>query len=102
GRAFGLQRAMDHTGAVIGPLLASTLLWSGLELRMVFALAAIPALASVIVLVTGVREAARSPQAGPDDAARAGAALPSSFLRYLAVLAVFTLGNSSDAFLLLR
>src|SRR6185436_17527499 len=95
-------RAMDHTGAVIGLLLASTLLWSGLELRVVFALAAIPALASVIVLVSGVREAARSPQSGPLEAARDGAALPPSFLRYLAVLAIFTLGNSSDAFLLLR
>lgn len=100
GRAFGLQRAMDHTGAVIGPLLASALLWAGLELRVVFALAAIPALASVIVLVTGVREAARTAPAGP--VAAAGAALPASFLRYLGVLALFTLGNSSDAFLILR
>ena len=62
GRAFGFQRAMDHAGAVAGPLIASALLLLHLDLRTVFALAAVPALASVLVLVFGVREA---PPAAP-------------------------------------
>jgi MFS family permease len=101
GRAFGFHRAMDHAGAVVGPLLASALLWLHLDLRTVFALAAIPALASLVVLVAGVRE---PPRAAPPPAAAAPAGEPlgSPLRRYLAVLAVFTLGNSSDAFLLLR
>ena len=103
GRAYGFHRAMDHTGAVIGPLVASALLWLGLELRSVFALAAVPALLSVLVLVAGVPEpsgagVAASAAMPADPAAR----LPGGFRRYLAVLAVFTLGNSSDAFLILR
>ncbi|HET6897940.1 MAG TPA: MFS transporter, partial [Vicinamibacteria bacterium] len=108
GRAFGFQRAMDHAGAVVGPLLASALLLLHLDLRTVFALAAVPALACVIVLVFGVREAPRestdvepSGPAADGDSARAAAASP-GLGRLLAVIGLFTLGNSSDAFLLLR
>lgn len=101
GRAYGFHRGMDHVGAVAGPLLASGLLLWGLELRLVFALAAVPALASVLVLVFGVREARR--EIPPRAAATSPVGpLPPGLRRYLFVLAVFTLGNSSDAFLLLR
>jgi MFS family permease len=113
GRAFGFQRAMDHAGAMLGPLIASALLALGTPLRTVFALAAVPAVASVLVLVFGLRErdgpppavdpppppTAVDPAADPTDphpAAERGLGA------YLGVLAVFTLGNSSDAFLLLR
>jgi MFS family permease len=101
GRAYGFHRAMDHVGAVAGPLIASGLLLWRQDLRLVFALAAVPALASVLVLVFGVREARR------EIPARSGARIPAAPLppplrRYLFVVAVFTLGNSSDAFLLLR
>jgi MFS family permease len=69
----------------------------------VFALAAVPALASFAVLVFGVREPPRSKPGGRRAApAAAGPPLRPALGRYLAVLAVFTLGNSSDAFLLLR
>jgi MFS family permease len=108
GRAFGFQRAMDHAGAVAGPLMAAALLAAGASLRLVFALAAIPAALSLVVLVVGWRERPRAeerPPALPDDgvAAPAAAAVPARGLgAYLAVLAVFTLGNSSDAVLLLR
>jgi MFS family permease len=102
GRAFGFQRAMDHAGAVVGPLVASGLLFLGCDLRVVFGLAAVPALLSVLVLVFGLREdaARRSVPA----AAAPGGASPwtPAFRRYLAALGLFTLGNSSDAFLLLR
>lgn len=104
GRAFGFQRAMDHAGAMVGPLLAAALLAAGAPLRTVFALAAIPAALSVVVLVAGWRERPRPvavPTVAPSEPAAPHA--PSRGLgAYLAVLAVFTLGNSSDAFLLLR
>jgi MFS family permease len=101
GRAYGFHRGMDHAGAVAGPLIASGLLLWGLELRLVFALAAVPALGSVLVLVFGVREGRREipPRAAVTSPV---APLPPGLRRYLFVVAVFTLGNSSDAFLLLR
>ena len=98
GRAFGFHRAMDNAGAVVGPLLAAAALAAGLELRSVFALALLPGLLSVALLVLGVRDAPLHPAS----VASERAPLPTGFLRYLGVLAVFTLGNSSDAFLLLR
>jgi MFS family permease len=106
GRAFGFQRAMDHAGAVLGPLVASALLLLHVELRTVFALAAVPALASVLVLVFGVREEPRAAPAGSPppmaEAAEAGRTSSPGLGRLLAVIGLFTLGNSSDAFLLLR
>jgi MFS family permease len=104
GRAFGLQRAMDHAGALVGPLLASALLaLAPGRVRLVFALAAVPAALAVGTLVFGVREESRRiVPAAPPDAASSSPPLERGLVRYLAVLAVFTLGNSSDAFLLLR
>jgi MFS family permease len=101
GRAFGFHRAMDHLGATLGPLLAAAVLAWRRDLRLLFALASVPALASVLVLVFGVRETSRPAEDVPGKAA-VTAPLPAPFLRYLCVLALFTLGNSSDAFLLLR
>jgi MFS family permease len=104
GRAFGFQRAMDHAGAFLGPLLAAAvLLVAPGDLRLVFGLAAVPAALAVATLVLGVREEPR-PEApfSPTPVAAVITPLEPGFLRYLAVLAVFTLGNSTDAFLLLR
>ncbi|HET8647114.1 MAG TPA: MFS transporter, partial [Vicinamibacteria bacterium] len=71
--------------------------------RLVFALAAVPALLSVLVLVLGWRERPPAPARPQEPQAPAVAAGPAPGLgAYLAVLAVFALGNSSDAFLLLR
>ena len=101
GRAFGFQRAMDHAGAALGPVLASAVLLVTGELRVVFALAALPAALAVLALVRGVHEQPRSRgEIRSQPAARAP--LEPALARYLAVLALFTLGNSSDAFLLLR
>lgn len=105
GRAFGYQRAMDHVGAMLGPLLASAVLLATRELRLVFALAAIPAALAVATLVFGVHEEAPAAPPGPANLPARVApdgALEPELRRYLAVLALFTLGNSSDAFLLLR
>ncbi len=102
GRAFGFQRAWDNAGAVVGPLIAFVLLQrEGITLRHVFWLALIPGLAAVAVVVWGVREV-------PKKIERSGAPLDLSqpmgrrFWAFLAVIFVFTLGNSTDAFLLLR
>ena len=103
GRAFGFQRAMDHAGAMVGPLLASAALLVTSDLRVVFALAAVPAALAVATLVWDVREDPRpvGPHAGaPRVSSRSS--LEPALVRYLGVLALFTLGNSSDAFLLLR
>jgi MFS family permease len=108
GRAYGFHRAMDHAGAVVGPLIASALLLLHLDLRTVFALAALPALASVLVLVVAVEEvpsptAVDRPTAPPKAEETPGTKPPPRGLsRLLAVIGLFTLGNSSDAFLLLR
>ncbi len=103
GRAFGVHRAADHAGAAVGPLLAfAALRWGAdVPLRTVFALAAVPAALSVVVLVAGVREAPRAPAAA---GLASGPATPlgGAFRAYLAILLLFTLGNASDAFLLLR
>lgn len=115
GTAFGVHRAADHAGAVLGPLLASGLLLllpsllPGLDsdgvLRVVFALALIPGLAAVATVVIAVRDVGSAPAPSPGPV-RAVAAAPDRFdprfRAYLGVLVVFTLGNASDAFLLLR
>lgn len=106
GRAFGFHRSMDHAGAVLGPLVAWALLAAEVPLREVFAWAAVPGVVAVLVLWLGVREAPRESAVHVSPATPAAVAhdspLPGAFWRYLAVLFVFTLGNSSDAFLLLR
>lgn len=106
GRAFGFHRAADHAGAVVGPLLAFALLrWGGLELREVFLLTAIPGALAVAMVLFGVREAPREAPARSQDRSREldlRAPLGRRFWTFLGVLLVFTLGNSTDAFLLLR
>jgi MFS family permease len=111
GRIFGFHRAMDHTGAIVGPLLATAFLYfmPG-EYRTLFALTAIPGAIAVAMLFL-VREepgpvvwpgepAASSPRATP--MAPQATPLPRRFYAVLGVILVFSLGNSADAFLLLR
>ena len=106
GRAFGFHRSADHAGAVVGPLLAFALLrWRGLDLRTLFLLTAIPGALAMAALVFGVRETPRreavstaAAPASPQLRARLGG----RFWAFLGVLFLFTLGNSTDAFLLLR
>jgi MFS family permease len=102
GRAFGFHRAMDHLGAAIGPVLAAGFLWlwPG-ELRMLFFLTLFPGLLVVLLLIFGLREMA------PREILQKRLSLTlrpfdRNFRMYLLALVVFTLGNSSDAFLLVR
>ncbi|MBI2355212.1 MAG: MFS transporter [Deltaproteobacteria bacterium] len=100
GRAFGFHRSMDHAGAIVGPLLATVLLaWFAADLRTVFWLAAIPGLLAVILIIARVRDIPRSrPANSGQQSIRPGKGIRA----YLLILLLFTLGNSSDAFLLLR
>ena len=126
GRAFGFHRAMDHVGAAVGPLLATVFLWwhsagppggtltehaSGVltkqsgwgseHLRLLFLLTLIPGLLVVALAAFGLKEQPEHVPAGK----RLDLSLrryPRSFKVYLLALLVFTLGNSSDMFLLVR
>ena len=103
GRAYGFHRAADHAGAVAGPLVAFALLtWGGVALRTVFLLAAIPAAAAMLVLIFGVREKKREVEKAGARPNLDRSGLDRRFWGYLGVLLLFTLGNSTDALLILR
>jgi MFS family permease len=103
GRAFGFQRAMDHAGAVVGPLIATLLLSQGWSLRQVFAAAAVPGFLSVLCVML-VREApvSAAPVRPAQPKLAVQGALSARLWQYLGIVAIFALSNSSDAFLLLR
>lgn len=105
GRAFGFHQAMDHAGAVLGPLIATGLLGLGWSVRSVFWAAIVPGLLATLC-VSLVREPAPrdEPPEAPATPAPGAAppALPGRLKHYYWILLLFSLGNSSDAFLLLR
>ncbi len=110
GRVFGYHWAMDHAGAAVGPLLATIFLYfSPDNYRLLFALTIVPGLLAVIALLK-VPEVIDKPQglSRPDTPAESGVdgppgpSIPRPLKKYLWIFAIFTLGNSSDAFLLLQ
>jgi MFS family permease len=101
GLAFGFHRAMDNFGAVIGPLVAAGLLALGMPLRQVLLCALVPAVLVVWLALT-VKEPEREPVLKPIPFSWNLREFPPEFRRYLIVLALFMLGNSSNMFLLLR
>jgi MFS family permease len=120
GRAFGFHAAADNAGAVVGPLLAFLFLklqgvgsFDGTKrllphdeqaLRNVFWLSAVPALVAMIVLIIVVRDVPKHTEAKKDVGSidQMAGGLTKRFWAYLVVVLLFTLGNSTDAFLLLR
>jgi MFS family permease len=108
GYAYGVHRAADNLGAVMGPLVAwalLTLAW--VDLRGLFLWAALPGAVAVVLVVFFVTETrtptpVKTPKAVAEVGAVARTALGPAFWRYLAVVFVFTLSASTDAFLLLR
>lgn len=100
GRAFGVHRAMDTLGAALGPLIAFACL-PLLGYRGVFWLSFIPAALAVVVLVLWVKEHAHEVKARRD-APRLPFPRDARLTTFLVAVALFALGNSSDAFLLLR
>lgn len=101
GRAFGLEGVGDNAGAFLGPLLAVFLLYAlRVHIRAVFYLAIIPGLlAFFMVLLVKERPAVVASKSKIDISLRQ---FPKSYWRYLLVTALFGLGNSSNAFLILR
>ncbi|MGZ3408036.1 MAG: MFS transporter, partial [Polyangia bacterium] len=104
GRAYGFHQAMDNAGALVGPIVATALLAVGIKMRSVFLFAAIPGALAMGALVFGVREGVRDDGGDGPPAAKSKTLVPLSdeMRRYLVCVALFGLGNSSDAFLLLR
>ena len=101
GRVFGYHWAMDHAGAAVGPLLATIFLYfSPDNYRLLFALTIIPGLLAVFTLLR-VPEVIDKPK-GPSPHETSDLPLPRALKKYLWIFAIFTLGNSSDAFLLLQ
>jgi MFS family permease len=104
GAAYGLRQSLDTIGSFLGPLLAAALLFgSGQNFRLVFWLAFLPGVVAVLLLVTGVRESSK-PSTAPQNPLkwRMLKNLDRRYWLLLAVALLFNLGNSSDAFLLLR
>jgi MFS family permease len=111
GLAFGFHRAMDHGGAVIGPLVGYVLVLIFVakasapttgEFSKIFLAASVPALIAVLVAIFFMRESPvhSAPAAPVTSLSLRG--FDSNFKRFLVVLALFTLSNSSDSFLILR
>ena len=105
GRIYGFHRAMDHAGAVLGPLLAALFLYfyPG-EYRTLFALTIIPGVIviAIILMIPEPRRPSASTPAAVASVPSPEAEMPSAFWKALAVIIVFALGNASDTFLLLR
>ena len=111
GIAFGFHRAMDHCGAVIGPLIGYLLVVlfvansrspTAGEFSHIFLIAAIPALIAVVIAAVFMRESPVKTQSGSEVVKLSLRGFDSNFKRFLFVLALFTLSNSSDSFLILR
>ena len=98
GRAFGFHRAMDHTGAAIGTALAAALVALGVAVDRVFLLSAIPGAIGVAAIFLA-KEPARPAAAMRPEALDP---MPTRLFYYLVPVALFAVGNSTDAFLLLR
>ncbi len=106
GKAYGFHRAMDHSGAIVGPLAATALLLVFHDnVKTIFLLSVIPGLFAVLMLLFGLKEK-ESESSRPNPASfnfrAAWAEMPPGFRKYLGIILIFTLGNSTDAFLLLR
>jgi MFS family permease len=100
GRVYGFHKALDNLGAVLGPALAFAILsFTNQNYRMVFFLAFIPALVAVILIIFGVKDILAQSVRVFRFSFRE---LSPEFKRFLIILVIFTLGNSSDAFLILR
>ena len=109
GSAYGLIQSMDSAGAIAGPLVALVLL-ARYGLRSVFWAAAVPGALAVLVAILGIRETkhgasatgASQPVKTPAASPAAKEALPPAFFMVLVAVTLFSLGNSSDMFLVMR
>lgn len=103
GKAFGFNRAMDHAGAIVGPAIATLLLMYAVkDYRTLFALAYLPAIAAILVVLFLVKEKKSEIVCVKEPIRLRINIFDNNFKTFLLIILIFTLGNSSDAFLLLR
>ncbi|NCB09513.1 MAG: MFS transporter, partial [Bacteroidia bacterium] len=101
GKNFGFHKTMDNSGAIVGPLIAFMLLrFFPLNYKNIFLLATIPALLGVLTIVFFIREAHADKKKNTKKITLKN--LPRKFYFFLGVIFVFTLGNSTDALLLVK
>lgn len=103
GKAFGIQRAMDRMGAFLGPLIAFAILpLLNNNLRLVFLLALFPALIAVFIIIFFLKDKPHIHDPSRPAKSFSIKHLNRDFKIFIFILAIFTLGNSSNAFLILR
>jgi MFS family permease len=109
GLAFGLHRAGDTAGAFFGLLIAAVIVWltekgaadlTRSTFRIAVLVSIIPAVLAVVVLAIGARDVATSGKSTAPILSLKG--MDNRFKMFMLVLVLFTLGNSSDAFIILR
>jgi len=101
GKTFGFQKAMDNSGAIVGPLIAFLLLSIfPLNYSYIFLLATIPAILGVLTIIIFIKEAKAEKQETTNKISLK--LLPKKFYFFLIIIFVFTLGNSADALLLVK
>lgn len=101
GKTFGFQKAMDNSGAIVGPLLATLLLSIfPSNYSYIFLWATIPAIMGVLTIVFFIKEAKGEKRGTPKKISFK--LLPKKFYFFLVIIFVFTLGNSADALLLVK
>jgi len=100
GKTFGFQKAMDNSGAIVGPLIAFVLLTIfPLNFTNIFLIATIPAILGVLTIIIFIKEA-KVENHNPQKISLKK--LPKNFYFFLVIIFVFTLGNSADALLLVK
>ena len=101
GKTFGFQKAMDNSGAIVGPLIAFLLLSIfPLNYSYIFLLATIPAILGVLTIIIFIKEAKAEKKETTNKISLKH--LPKKFYFFLIIIFVFTLGNSADALLLVK
>ena len=102
GRTYGLLQAMDSAGAIAGPLIAWLVIARTGNMRWVFWLAAIPGVIAILVVLLARETRVRRASHEPAPSLLAPARLSGRFYYILGAVLIFSLGNSSDMFLVLR
>jgi MFS family permease len=101
GRSFGLQKAMDNSGAIAGPLIAFAMLslLPG-NYKLIFLVAGMPAIIAILVILLGIKEARKNKNELITKFRLQD--FPARYYFFLAIIFIFTLGNSTDALLLVK
>jgi len=108
GRSFGIARMLDTLGSVVGPLILFFLLWifkdSNYIYHQILLFCAVPLVITLALIVFKIKEAPKEHLTKEEIASQKleKGRMPKSFYVFLAIVVIFTLGNSSDAFLILR